>query len=1602
MKTNVLRISAALCVTAALLAVTPPAQAALANKNVYAYGITVTSTDKYKPEVSYKLNGAAKNVKVRAYIDGVQIKEVDGTANATNKVTVDLNDVAASGTVSFSVYAETANPVTTPTQIVDGDMTATGIGFSRPGGVTVNNCPDSPTFGTIIVSEGADGGANHYSQNADNKGRGAMLYAFDPTLTGIVNPHLASSGQHGFSGNIQSNINGQETAFARVKYSDDGRLFLHTASPKLMGLYEIGSKDGEVVSYNGSTAILSGTLTNTTGEIKNGTTYVGGAGWGLDVKGSGENLKVAIGINTAFAATSPLQKVLVYNLGTASTWGNKAPSRTIAATEFNSMIRPYGVNVNLDKDDDGMWVTTYSAQNTAADLGAVHIDADGNVNYNGAGTETFKYAYCVAYNRDRTILAVSNNNTICFYKVTFDASKKPVLTKVAEITNTNFFNQQTTCLAFDYADNVYITNRTKEKFVAYQMPASVAGSTSREVPAPASTSYEITAKNPISLTATKGSWSNKPGVQTSNLSWTAVSGATTYKVYRNGDHLMTVTGATSCTAELKECTLSFPDKDVYTQFHVTADVNGNTLSSGIVDVFYAGFGTIAAPSVASSQSPENGNVAVVTWSAPKVNGVLLPATDFRVYCADDEESAGEIVADVTADGSDTYTATVRNLSNGQHYFYVTADMSIKIRTSASKVAYTMTGTANRALVAFDPAKTAPYIKTLRAYAGRNSVVIEWEMGKGVNLSDVVYYNIYRDGIMIAEGLDAMQTNDMQVPDGMHEYWVEVVYKDGVKLVSEKKKLDAPIERDQAITQYGIEEIYNYPILDQTTATKLGYDNQTAFITNNYPLVANMYKKDGPWGAKGGLYRSAVYYNGKWFVTQLNDYNVDMAGQPNTIDYNDFSGNGGIIRFNAENILQNDANYPKRMTTLPPSSNQILARGEDVDNSFLYRDVNGVSPTATSTQNYMFYLGLQYIKVGKTGATDPVQSTLTAINNKHNPTGQIGRVHYAAANGTLRDANGGYAYFALNKLNSMFRVPIANQKAGTPQEFNLPDEYVNYTDKSQNQTGSTENYAFPVAGRKNTFIWVNRSNATFLVETDDQGTPANTKYTQILGEKESFNAGGLTFLYNGEIFYIHPTSIRSNNVGHFKIDMPKRASETAGVETADFAEMIPTVAFTQKEITEEAAANTNAVWFGAEVNEDENCVYIYQYVPGMRFAKYRFYSYEDYPAVTPKIEIKTQYNDDKTDITHFNATMTWERPAKYAKVEYKDFKLTHYDVKMLDAKRKVIYADPKFVDPGQKDEGVKFTIPYHQNTIGEKHIDAQTYTLEVTPVYQSLKDATRIIIGETGVATHNNDYEGNIGDAKSRAFHDLSNPSKPIYRIDLDFDRAALEVYPEPVSYFTIEYKKNGTGNWLEVPNLRIHFNGETQASESEPGLPADHPRHNGKISGQYRFGNEPAPAGARQQAPVSTDKCYALYYMHNRPHEEDAFPCVAWHTQSTDPTGNIYRMTAHYAADNSFIRKSYSTETAATLPPSPSTGVNDINAEAAGKVTAFPVPAEGPVTVTAPSAINSIEIYSTAGARVICIDGNDSLSQDIDISALPSGIYLLRVNGLAPIRIVRK
>lgn len=256
-----------------------------------------------------------------------------------------------------------------------------------------------------------------------------------------------------------------------------------------------------------------------------------------------------------------------------------------------------------------------------------------------------------------------------------------------------------------------------------------------------------------------------------------------------------------------------------------------------------------------------------------------------------------------------------------------------------------------------------------------------------------------------------------------------------------------------------------------------------------------------------------------------------------------------------------------------------------------------------------------------------------------------------------------------------------------------------------------------------------------------------------------------------------------------------------------------------------------------------------------------------------------------------------------------------------------------------------------------------------------------------------DYQGNPANGSK----DPDDAYFDSYRVSLllaNPDFGSNAEYPR--SYYTIgiDKDKNGTID-QEVSEFKL-FYGEasavkTLADESSTTPVVDKDGYiavtDGQIPGDYDF--DIATSGKPHVYWDMVDYTAPDYYK-----EKDGVT----YTESDNPSTWNYIVTTTYAAGNARISEAV-TSPMDTSGSGITTGVEVISTQAVLNV--YPIPATISVTIKCSEAIEEVEIYSESGMLVSKMSCNGEQVMTVNVSELASGYYFMRVNNLAPVKIVK-
>ena len=1082
-------------------------------------------------------------------------------------------------------------------------------------------------------------------------------------------------------------------------------------------------------------------------------------------------------------------------------------------------------------------------------------------------------------------------------------------------------------------------------------------------------------------------------VQKVDLKWDGDAKATSYKVfdYTAGESsaVKVYEGSeTSCTLDLA---IGGGKEHKYRIKGYNND--GESPQNAYANTYDVWFGAITL--TGTIDPADQTSTAKLEWSAP-AHGTLLEYElwkHLKKTGNDNSTSESDVLVATLPTTQTSYEIpefqSLSSITEGEVTYSVST--SLFVRAKMGQTVTTKDGTANtvNSNTVTPTAAKAPHFTSVTTYPGRRTVALSWELANSYNFTR---YELYRDGIKILNNYQSGSYIDTDLPDGTYTYVVVAYFTEGGNTYATRStSVSATIQYKEDVTSYVLDTVYDYPIMTQAEWEAAGSPADACLATNNF---ANARTPVGG-GAPGDAFRQAQFYDGKWYLARLTacDLNPIPGGYwqtPSGTDKSIWTNTwmGGAYVISADNATIKTIGNADGLQSTGCSwyglENQFIAL--DDDGVIIRRSTKGDLGKEGS-----FYRPTRYLLSNGVGETDMITyggKSFLELSKDGNSTDQHYRTHYISAGGSIKGGTG-YALLAMNKSADLYRVSFnTNGKVKDVTKFTPNLDGMVYPSgkdagKPVNPWGSTENYAFPVAGRNGAFIQTVRGIGTWYVDPSGNYT---LMYTDMADVSQ---CGGVTFKYNNEFFVLHNSTVRSNNPGYFRIDIAQHKNgETADNVVPSKDNLIPCVGNKLDETAQFGAGNSNGSWYGAEYNSDDDCIYIYQYVPGIRFAKYRLSKRDQYPDVPPTLDITTGYNgEDKTDITRFDSKITWRRPGtnhEYGMSEGANIRVDHYEVTLRDRDNNVVKTWDNIADVA--DANHVFTLEYkpdYDPSVGsnDKVLNSQKYIAEIVPVYK--RNNTDIIRGASNFAVDNNDYPAAIGAANAYIYSG-NGAAAGTYRVDLDFDRATAANSDEPVSYFLVEYSTDGGATFNTLNKFNLLKQGEDYHH-----YPVE--VTNGQVPGNYKFG-----VSDTYKFGIDTpgEKGYALREKAN--HATD-HKCVLYYYTNVNPSDFKYRITAVYASTNARIRKTASTNaenfTGGTTGIGDATGYN---------LCAYPVPATTAVTVTSPEAIESVRIFSTAGAEVARVAGEKDYTQSVDVSTLAPGVYMLVVNEQAPLRIVKK
>ena len=427
--------------------------------NTYAFGLS-SELGEGVLNVEYYLNNSnAIAATVLIYNGDQVVATVPGTKNI-GKNTVEVATAELPGGVELKWSVEViGTSVEAPTK------EEKIYSFYHPSSVDVDNNPENETFGMLLVNEGMQKVKD--VEGYVSTGFGAGIFAFTPSFDLMQN-----GSKPGYNGGIEFTTGRADaagsTAYSprRIRISEDGRIFVTSLNTDGNYLWEVNPANLD--EWN---QVFKGKLNEQAELLTEDSAFIAAPNAGFDVKGSGENLQLAMysvniaGIGTAMSGF----RLDEYNLGTATEW-TTAPSKNWVDGLY--AINYTGTQVEYD-NEGGLWIASYRGTANETNPGLVHINAE--------GVEDAKLVWNnvrqagIRFNNDFTKLVVAGNNgsakKATIYAVSKAENGAPVLTEEAVIDMSAVGNNLND-FAWDYAGNLYSCGNSAEKLAAWAMPYS--------------------------------------------------------------------------------------------------------------------------------------------------------------------------------------------------------------------------------------------------------------------------------------------------------------------------------------------------------------------------------------------------------------------------------------------------------------------------------------------------------------------------------------------------------------------------------------------------------------------------------------------------------------------------------------------------------------------------------------------------------------------------------------------------------------------------------------------------------------------------------------------------------------------------------------------------------------------------------------------------------------------------------------------------------------------------------------------------------------------------------------------------------------------------
>ena len=340
-----------------------------------------------------------------------------------------------------------------------------------PYGMAVNNNPESKNFGQVLIAE------SYPMESKDPKyiscNKNGAIFAFDQNFK----PINSADGTPGFYGEVPVSGTSVEEPliiagsykydFKDIRFTEDGRLFVARANGKTnSSVWEINPED---LDEPWTPVFTGGELDEATG-----ITYVGNEeqnrmALSLAFDGKGEDLKMYVlgGQRSNGGNNTTDYNCSIYNLGTATEWTG-APSANFEPLDGVYTYSPYYVGIHED-GQGGLWYIQHVSSPSAEYPVLKHFDAEGNEDY--SRTSQSLNGARIAVTPDGEYLAMPNGSgSIALYQIDYVPLAETGRIQLTPKHILSVGETSITCMAFDWANNLYVASAGSETLSRYTVP----------------------------------------------------------------------------------------------------------------------------------------------------------------------------------------------------------------------------------------------------------------------------------------------------------------------------------------------------------------------------------------------------------------------------------------------------------------------------------------------------------------------------------------------------------------------------------------------------------------------------------------------------------------------------------------------------------------------------------------------------------------------------------------------------------------------------------------------------------------------------------------------------------------------------------------------------------------------------------------------------------------------------------------------------------------------------------------------------------------------------------------------------------------------------